>query len=402
VRSLTFVGFWFALVAAFALTASLALRVPALRKRIERVEPARLRGLDGLRGLLAISVFVHHAYLTRHAALVGSWGTTGNAFVQVLGLGSVSIFFMITAFLFWSRVIARDGRIAPLALYRARIGRIFPAFAGSIIALLAVVAWQTHGVLAEPPATVAIEAARQFSLGLAAGSIVNGLPHADLIDAGVTWSLGFEVVFYALLPLLALAVRVRRSWFAMLFVAAISIAFARHLWVVAMFLPGMAAAEIAVRPRAAAWFAARGPMLVSVGIGVLIGATVAAPNALFTLEHGPKPDVWPQIVALCAIFAGVVLGGGPAILARPALRFAGTISYSVYLVHGIVLYVAARAIGAFVPLATLPLWAYVAVVVACVPIVVAVACVSYFVLEEPAMRAGSPTREAADARPVRA
>ena len=398
-RTLTFVAFWFALVAAFAVAASLALRVPALRRRIERVEPARLRGLDGLRGLLAISVFVHHAYLTRHAALVGSWGTTGNAFIQVLGLGSVSIFFMITAFLFWSRVIARAGMIAPLALYRARFGRIFPAFAGSVVALLAVVAWQTHGVLAEPPAIVAIEAARQFSLGLATGSIVNGLPHADLIDAGVTWSLGFEAVFYALLPLLALAVRVRRSWLAMLFIAAISIAFARHLWVVAMFLPGMVAAEIAARPRVATWFAARGPMLASVGFGVLVGATVAAPGALFTLEHGPRPDVWPQIAALCAIFVGVVLGRGPAILARPALRFAGTISYSVYLFHGIVLYVAARAIGAFVPLATLPLWAFTAAVVACVPIVVAIASVSYIVLEEPAMRAGSP---AADTRPVRA
>ena len=401
-RSLAFVAFWFLLVAAFALAASFALRIPALLARIDRVEPTRLRGLDGLRGLLAISVFVHHAYLTRHAALVGSWGTTGNAFVQALGLGSVSIFFMITAFLFWSRVIARKGRIAPLALYRARFVRIFPAFAGSIVALLAVVAVQTHGVLAEPPATVAIEVARQFSLGLATGSIVNGLPHADLIDAGVTWSLGFEAVFYALLPLLALSVRVRQSWLAMLVIAAISIAFARHLWVVAFFIPGMVAAEIAVRPRAAAFFAARGSALVIIGFGVFISATVAAPSALFTLEHGPRPDVWLQIASLCAIFAGVVLGNEPTILARPALRFAGTISYSVYLLHGIVLYLAARAIGAFVPLATLPLWAYVAVVLACVPIIVAIASVSYLMLEEPAMRVVSPAREGTDVRPVRA
>lgn len=136
VKTLALVPLWLALVAGFMLVAALALRLPRLRARFERIEASRIPALDGLRGVLAISVFVHHAYLTRRAAVTGSWGAPDNAFIQALGLGAVAIFFMITAFLFWSRALSAGGRIAPLRLYRARLRRIYPAFAGSIALLL--------------------------------------------------------------------------------------------------------------------------------------------------------------------------------------------------------------------------------------------------------------------------
>lgn len=380
---------WLALLAIFAGVLALLLRSTRLRAEIERIEASRLPALDGLRGVLAFSVFVHHGYLTRRAALTGSWGTPDDAFVQLLGLGPVAIFFMITAYLFWSRVLAKHGRLAALPFYRARLRRIYPAFAGSIAALVLVVAWTTQFRLRENAVTVAFEIARQFSLGIATGDIVNGLAHANLIDAGVTWSLGFECAFYAILPLLAIAVRIRASWLAWLFVTAIAIAFARHLWIAAAFIPGMAVAELATRTHVRAWFARHGDRVTYLGCATLAIAVVVTPHALLTLAHGVRPDVALQLVGLTAIFVGVTLGPGPQLLRRTEWRFAGAISYSVYLVHGIVLYVVTRAISVYAPGHSLPLGAYVLVVTGCVPPLAVVATCSYLVLERPFLRTGS-------------
>lgn len=381
---------WLGLFASFAFVCALLLRNARLRATIGSMAQTHISALDGLRGVLAFSVFVHHAYLTRLAALTGSWGTPDDAFVQLLGLGPVAIFFMITAFLFWSRALATKGHFAPLGFYRSRLRRIYPAFAGSIVSLLLVVAWQTHLRLDEPLALVAGEVARQFSLGIATGSTIDGLAHADLIDAGVTWSLGFECGFYAILPFLALAIRARASWVAGSFVLALAIAFERHLWIVVAFLPGIAAAEIATRPRISAWFARYGNRVAYVGCAALALALALAPHALLTLAHGPKLDVALQLAGLCAIFAGVTLGPGPSILKRIEIRFAGTISYSVYLLHGIVLYVVSHAIATFVPIERLSPVAYGSVILGCVPILALVATGSFLILERPFLQGRWP------------
>ncbi len=346
--------------------------------------------------MLAVSVFVHHAYLTREATSAGVWGVPDSAFIQLLGLGAVAIFFMITAYLFWSRALATGGRLAALPLYRARLRRIFPAYAGSIVVLLFVVACETRFQFRETPGTVALEIARQFSLGIANGAVVDGRPHANIIDAGVTWSLGFECGFYLALPLLALAIRGSRTWLAWLAVALAAALFARHCWIVACFLPGMFAAEAATRPPLAGWFARFGNTLVLAGCALLGLAVVALPHAYLTLEHGPRFDVAPQLVALCAIFAGVSLGPGPKLLRRSEFVYLGAISYSVYLLHGIVLYVAAHLVSVVRPVATLPASTYwLALAVVCVPAVVVLATCSYFGLEAPFLRAPAKRARAA-------
>jgi len=145
-----------------------------------------------------------------------------------------------------------------------------------------------------------------------------------------------------------------------------------------VFSAGIAAAEIARRPQAAAWFERNGNALFHGGCALLVIGTVAAPHALLTLAHGPRFDVLPQIVALCAIFVGVGLGPGPGVLKRMEPRYAGAISYSVYLLHAIVLYVASYLVASVVPLGVLaPGW-YCVFVVTCVPVVVALATCSYF------------------------
>jgi peptidoglycan/LPS O-acetylase OafA/YrhL len=196
--------------------------------------------------------------------------------------------------------------------------------------------------------------------------------------------------------LLALSIRRSgRSWLAFAAVALVAVLFERHCWIVASFLPGMLAAEAATRPRVAAWFERHGNALIFAGCALLLGAVVLAPRTFLTLEHGPRLDVAPQLLALCTIFAGIVLGTQPNVLWQLNFRYLGAISYSVYLFHAIVLYVASRVLSAFVPIATLaPVW-YWLFVFACVPAVVALSTCSYRLLEAPFLHKPDRRRQAA-------
>src|SRR5688500_16089594 len=62
--------------------------------------------LDGLRGFLALSVFTFHLVLTRDFLVTGEWEPPRSRFYSFLGPLGVSLFFMITGFLFWSKLLA--------------------------------------------------------------------------------------------------------------------------------------------------------------------------------------------------------------------------------------------------------------------------------------------------------
>ena len=69
----------------------------------------RVSSLDGLRGVLALSVFFYHALLTRQFSATGQWHQNASHFYDALGPGAVAMFFMITGYLFWSKVLKEQG-----------------------------------------------------------------------------------------------------------------------------------------------------------------------------------------------------------------------------------------------------------------------------------------------------
>jgi len=65
----------------------------------------RISTLDGLRGFLALGVFFHHAAVYHEYLSDGRWQVPPSRFYTLVGQSSVAMFFMITGFLFWSRII---------------------------------------------------------------------------------------------------------------------------------------------------------------------------------------------------------------------------------------------------------------------------------------------------------
>ena len=100
---------------------------------------SRFESLDGLRGFLAISVFFHHFAVTYHWKIHGIW-TKPPPEIYYLNYGKVgvAIFFMITGFLFISKISKSNEKIDWPKLYESRFFRIVPLylFALALISLI--------------------------------------------------------------------------------------------------------------------------------------------------------------------------------------------------------------------------------------------------------------------------
>jgi len=296
---------------------------PFFRLRLAEAGNGRFEGVDGLRGFLALGVFLSHVVAFYFYYTKGGWnGMLGVAWGET-GQTGVSLFFMITGFLFWGRVLRSRGNLDAAALYRSRIRRIVPMYIVSVLMVLAVVGVMSGFSLHSSPMELIRELRGWFSFGFMDSGDINGLKDAHIINP-VYWTLAFEWVFYLALPFLALFARGPASIFLFL----IALAFCMRIPVTLNFLFGALAAlavernilEQRLRPM---WMTP-----------VPLAALMAALSLDFSLSHS----------ALLFVFFIFVVSGNSlfGLLESSPAKLLGTISYSIYLVHAIVLFVVLR------------------------------------------------------------
>ncbi len=323
--------------------------------------------LDGLRGFLALGVFFHHSVIAYFAYHGAKWADPPSPFYTMTGHVGVSLFFMITGFLFWEKALKGEGRFELKALYIGRFRRLTPAYIGSVV-LVFLVMLLPYGVHhLDELSWRELSKIVQFK-GIRAASDING----------VYWTLVWEWRFYLVLPLVAYFLRVAKGWgvvFPVLLVIAYVI-YKPEAAVVMNFIGGGAVAMYA-RSRYAACLT---PSAALEAVGLV---SLAAVFILFERGYGI-----PQTILMTVFFACLVLGCNVfgVLASRPALLL-GAVSYSVYLLHCIVLYVGLHTISyvitPVVGLSEAQYWTVVAVVATAV---VGCALISYRVLEQPFLR----------------
>jgi peptidoglycan/LPS O-acetylase OafA/YrhL len=336
----------------------------------------RNAAIDGLRGYLAFFVFLHHAAIWRGYLATRQWTAPPSRLFTHFGESSVTLFFMITAFLFVRKLQAARGRFAWGGFFLGRALRLVPAYALAMGLMFAVVAVESGWTLLEPKRLVAREVAQWLAFSIAGYGPVNGFGGTHLITAGVVWSLACEWHFYLALPLLGLALG-RRPGALPCLAAAASLALAAwrqpHLAVMPAFAGGALAVPLAQRPgvgRLAASPAGTGLVLACVALAVLLFPTAYAAG--------------PMLLA-CAftlVAAGCSLCGA---LTSRVSRLLGEPTYSIYLLHGLVLYVAIHWVFGAAAVARWPAPAYCAMVLGLVPVLLALAWASYRWVEMPAL-----------------
>ena len=353
---------------------------------VDRLRPrpsdfGRVHTIDGLRGWLAYFVFIHHASVWFFYLRVDRWDVPPSRLYTHLGESSVALFFMITGFLFSGKLLrAKSSGLDWLHLFVSRIMRLTPLYLVSVGLMLMIVTWMTNGQWNVNPMR-AIRAAFEWLLFSIPGSpAVNGLSNTFSIMAGVTWSLRYEWLFYLFLPMLALAfgAPMERRWIA---VSIAGCTLMLHFWKPELirlvpFISGAGAAVLSLSPAFNRFAAHRA---VSVAVVALVTIAVLA----FPTVYQPEP------ILLLTIAFSLVANGNDlfGLLRARASLLIGDLSYGVYLVHGIILYILFEIVLGR-PLATsLSVAAHWSLIILASPLILGFAYLAFHWIERPCMNA---------------
>jgi peptidoglycan/LPS O-acetylase OafA/YrhL len=344
--------------------------------------PARVQTVDGLRGFLALGVFFHHTSIYHQYLLSGQWVLPPARFYVNLGQVGVTMFFMITGYLFWTQMLKVEGKPNLLKLFVGRAFRIIPLYLFLAITVLVTAGVMTDWTLRSPPLKFLKELIKWLSGGLVLGTDINGFK-GGIVSAGVTWSLQYEWLFYA--SLIGTSLLARRRVLGLIFPAAALIALAILLVVIPnrilvfclMFLVGMTTASA--------------KQIISVDTlkipqWVQSAAVISCLSiALFGFDNTYNvPSVLILGIAFFLIVSGTTVFG--LLTTRPAKRL-GDISYGIYLLQGPVLFLIFKVPFAQTLATKSPLGHWLIVMIAGV-ILILFATAIHGLIERPGVKAG--------------
>lgn len=287
-------------------------------------EGGRHESIDGLRGLLALGVFFHHALINFAFQTSGAWKAPDEPFYAMTGQLGVGFFFMITAFLFWGRILKSESGVDWVALYRFRIRRIVPMYLVAVVVLVLIALSKAAGKSDVQYISVFTNIVRWFYFSFLGAPDINELPRTFTINAGVFWTLAYEWRFYFALPFLAALMSISGRWsvyFLVGFYAALSEE--KFLY---YFLGGMLVADIHKQR----WFVSSIRSWLS---DVLFVGVLYVLMTSFDTAYGFFAGVLAMVAFLLILNGGGVFG----LLHTKAARLLGEVSYSIYLLHGLVI-----------------------------------------------------------------
>lgn len=305
-----------------AVASAIALASGFYRERLAE-SGGRFEAIDGLRGFLALGVLGGHAVSMYSFHTSGVWSGDLAPFYSRAATAGVAVFFMITGFLFWLRLLRAGAGFDFRAFFVGRIRRLAPMYFMSVLMALAVIFSVSGLALHVPPTQLVRELQAWLSFGFIHTGPVNGVQEAHSVNA-VYWTLAYEWAFYLALPFLALFAR--GAWSVVLFVVVVF--FSMRAPVVLNFVYGALAASLVHNKTLAgkldSWW--------------LKAIPLAALAAYFIVDGYVHKMVEGALLFVFFIF---VVHGHSAFglfLSRPA-KILGAISYSLYLTHCIVLFV---------------------------------------------------------------
>lgn len=317
---------YFILSTLFIGIASLIVRRSSFyQEKLADTSGGRFMAIDGLRGFLSLGVFFHHAVINYYYQIDKIWKAPSSQFYMMCGQVSVSFFFILTAFLFWTKILVTEGSINWSQLYISRIKRIVPMYIVSVIFLLLMVLIQSNWIIKSSAVDLASDAFKWFSFSFLGSPDVNQLKNTFTINAGVYWTLAYEWKYYLALPFITIFFQKKKQL--IFYVIAIFFIIVSVESVLFYFLAGMIAAQMHHDQR-----------IVSKRFSPHLYDLIFL-SAVIVLFIG-FDSAYGLIQALIAMggFLCLLNGNGLfGLLRMKAVQLLGEISYSIYLLHGIVI-----------------------------------------------------------------
>ncbi|MGP3789247.1 acyltransferase family protein [Pseudomonas sp. B392_1p] len=366
-----------------AITLALALLVASKLFRYGggKLQPAgsgRYLALDGLRGYLAFFVFLHHSCIWYFYLKTGRWELPPSNLLVMLGQGSVALFFMVTSFLFTTKVLnSKVHRIDWFQLYLSRVARLFPLYMLTVGMLLLFVAIRSNWTLSVSLESLIDSVFKWLAFTINGKPDINGIQNTSIMVASVTWSLPFEWFFYLCLPLLAVCLSGHVSLRGVVF-SCFALYLMFGVWtpkmiVLSSFLGGMLAAVICRYEPLKKLLADRWFSFVALALLLVV---IQLPSAYDSLA----------LVLLSLVFIIVAAGNRLfGVLDNSAARWMGELSYGIYLLHGLVLFFIIHfvlGLDVVSELAPLAFWSVICLIT---PLVLIAAHLAHLGVERPAM-----------------
>ncbi len=293
----------------------------------------RYETIDGIRGFLAVGVFIHHSSIWFQFLQTKSWEAPKSNLYNQLGQTSVSFFFMITAFLFITKLLnTNNQKIDWNTLFISRFFRLVPMYLVSILSLVLIVF-----IISDWKLNVSLIRFTKEMLGWGAFTIfgrpnINGSSFTGTINAGVVWSLPYEWLFYFSLPIISILIFKKTT---SKFYLIISLIFVLIFYIIHgldkhhlfSFVGG------AISPFLIKYNSKK------INFNSIIFSSIILLCLTFILFFDTSNNYTCKILIII-IFTLIALGNNVfGILKSSTLKFLGEISYSTYLIHGIIIFI---------------------------------------------------------------
>ena len=313
----------------------LILSVVLVNKLIKiNISEIRYPEIDGLRGYLAFFVFLHHCYIWQVFLKTENWEDPQSNLFNQFGETTVVFFFIITAFLFTTKLFNnKTGEIDWQEYLKSRFFRLFPMYIFSVIIVFILVAYLTQFTVRVPFAENLKSVLSWIFFNVRKdNSNINGLEKTFILNSGITWTLPYEWTFYFLLPLIALWFKIKVNLKAVLsFTAGAAIIMILNKSSLRHFMPFVGGIVVAVLIHSKKFE------------GILkekkytLLALILLILSVYFFNGGRKPI---QIIISSLVFLIIAAGNNFfGIFSSVFSRKFGQVTYSLYLVHGILLFI---------------------------------------------------------------
>ena len=301
-----------------------------------------------------------------------------------LGKSSVALFFMVSSFLFYNKILTVSRVKFDWPRFAiSRLLRLTPLYLAAMALLMIEVGIASDWHANETPLTLLKSILSWLGFSILGTPDINQIKNTSLIVAGVTWSLVYEWIFYAALPIIALLSARKVPHRVLLLSIAISLLLYRKVHpdplILIAFLGGVAAAVILRWGK----------------LNPLLRSTWTTPFLIFllykswTLHYKPwNPET---LLLLTLVFTAISAGNSIfGTLDKPMPRKLGEASYGIYLFHGIILY----GIFQLSPIGQLSTFRehhiYLAAILGVTTFTVTLSCIGFRFIEAPAMALVNP------------
>ncbi len=353
-----------------------------------------LRGDDNLsclRGLAAVMVALHHSVYMFNYLYHDKWSiflndgftakSSNNSLLAIAYFGSipVMIFFMITGFLFFRKIINKPINNAAIFL-SARVKRLIPMYAFMVLCVVCV------SELIRPNDSIGIhniivEVGRYFTFGIIDPNGLTPSIHGSLIVGGVIWTLAYEWGFYIILPYISMFVKsIRDACFSVIIMLfSVLIAYRQGLisemfaTLLFCFIGGFVAALASGYLKNNAIKQANSVMMTIVYLLSLIAVAYWQDFNIYNVYI---------VIPLFLFFLSACTGSKAfQIINTKFFKVAGSVSYSIYLMHGLSMVMTFNFISSSLN--------YTAFAAISLSICAMISCLTYLYIEKPAMKKNS-------------